>query len=440
MPGQLGRDWSPAIASHLKHRLAAIGSLCAAPLLAAATGAEALLPGSLLCYYGYPSSINAASSVSEAAAEFGRYDYVLWGEGLESPAHPDHGNAVAIIAHEATAATRILGYVDLGVASQNLPMTEVEARIARWRQIGADGVLFDHFGFDFATDRARQNAAVDFAHAQGLAVIVVAFQPGDAFGRDIDPVHNPSGLASSLGASDFYLYESHGVRLGEYEDGAEWRQKSDSLEAYRQALGFRVLSITTTASDGPGAYDEGRFFYAWHAALLSGHAATGWGEFGYSASGMSNGQAPYRARPTLDPGTSFTAPVHHEGTMQTRDTDQGRIWLDTSDHTFGFLPGNVEVPMESNAVVRKLTLAPNPVRAAGRVSFTLERPAAAVLAAYGVDGRRVATLIDGELAAGPHELPWTGLDDAGRRVAAGGYFLVLEAAGTRSVTRVAVVR
>ena len=126
--------------------------------------------------------------------------------------------------------------------------------------------------------------------------------------------------------------------------------------------------------------------------------------------------------------------------MHTRDTDQGRIWLDTSDHTFGFLPGNVGIPMGTDAAGTRLILAPNPVRAAGRVSFTLERPAAAVLAAYDVDGRRVATLIDGELAAGPHELPWTGLDDAGRRVAAGGYFLVLEAAGTRSVTRVAVVR
>ena len=85
-------------------------------------------------------------------------------------------------------------------------------------------------------------------------------------------------------------------------------------------------------------------------------------------------------------------------------------------------------------------MAPNPVRAAGRASFTLERPAAAVLALYGVGGRRLATLIDGELAAGPHELPWTGLDDAGRRVAPGSYFLVLEAAGRRRVTRVAVVR
>ena len=428
------------MASNWKRRLASIGSLCAAPLLAAATGAEGLRPGSLLLYYGYPGSINDASSVSEAAAEFGRYDYVVWGEGLENPAHPDHANAVAIIADEATAATRIFGYVDLGVASQNLPMAEIETRITRWSQMGADGVLFDHFGYDFATDRTRQNAAVDVAHAQGLPVITIAFRPADAFGHEIDPVYNPSGVASNLGASDYYLYESHGVRLGEYEDAVEWRQKSDSLEAYRQALGFRVLSITTTASDGPGAYDEERFFYAWHAALLCGHAATGWGEFGYSAAGTSNGQAPYRARPTLDPGTSFKGPTQHQGTMYTRDTDQGRIWLDTSNHTFGFWTGNVGIPIGSDAAGMRLNVAPNPVQAGARVTFTLERPTAAVLALFDMDGRRVATLIEGELAAGPHALTWTGLGDDGRRVGAGGYFLMLEAAGKRWVTRVAVVR
>jgi hypothetical protein len=88
----------------------------------------------------------------------------------------------------------------------------------------------------------------------------------------------------------------------------------------------------------------------------------------------------------------------------------------------------------------RLNLAPNPVRSAGRVSFTLECPAVAVLALFDVSGRRLATLIDGELAAGPHALPWTGFDDAGRRVGTGGYFLMLEAAGKRRVTRVAMVR
>lgn len=425
---------------NLRHPLAALGLLCATPLLPTAAGAQSLRPGDLLVYYGYPSAINAAPSVPAAAAVFGAYDYVVWGQGLEDPAHPDHANAVAIVAHEATATTRIFGYIDLGVTTQNLPMAEIEARITRWEQMGADGVLFDNFGYDFQTGRARQNAAVDSAHAKGLDVIVSAFRPEDAFGNQVDPVHNPSGVPTRIAASDFYLYESLGVRLGEYEDGAAWRQKSDALETYRQSLGFRILSITTTATDGPGAYDASRFFYAWHAAQLYGHAATGWGEFAYSASGASSGQAPHRARPTLDPGTVFTGPVYHAGTMHTRDTDEGRLWLDTADHTFGFLPGSTGVPAGQDADGRRLMLVPNPVRATARVAFTLERPARVRLDLYDVGGRRVATLIAANLPAGRHERPWAGGDDSGQRVMPGHYFLVLEADGERSVARVVLVR
>ena len=230
------------------------------------------------------------------------------------------------------------------------------------------------------------------------------------------------------------------MRLGEYEDGVAWQQRSDALEAFRQSLGFRVLSITTTTTDGPGAYDESRFFYAWHAALLYGHAATGWGEFAYSASGASSNQAPYRARPALDPGTSFTSPVYHSGTMHTRYTDEGRLWLDTAEHAFGFFPSSTGVHAEQDADGRRLTLAPNPLGAAARVAFTLEHPAMARLDLYDVGGRRLATLIAGDLAAGRHERPWSGVDNAGQRVATGIYFLVLEADGERSVARVVLAR
>ena len=85
-------------------------------------------------------------------------------------------------------------------------------------------------------------------------------------------------------------------------------------------------------------------------------------------------------------------------------------------------------------------MAPNPVRAAARVAFTLERPAMVRLDVYDVGSRRVATLIAGGLAAGRHERQWSGVDDAGQRVATGIYFLVLEVGGERSVARVMLAR
>lgn len=372
--------------------------------------------------------------------EFGRYDYVVWGDGLDSATHPDHANAVAIIAHSSTSATRIYGYVDLGVSTQNLPMAEVQARIARWKAMGVDGVLLDDFGYDFGTGRGRQNAAVDYAHGQSLAVIANAFRSEDAFGNAIDAACNPTGVGTHLGASDFFLYESHGVRLGVYEDGPTWKTRSDALEAYRAALGFRVLSITTTATDNPDLYSQSLFFYAWHVALLSGHEATGWGEFGFSAYGFSNGRAPFRTRPTLSPGTAFTGPVLHSGPLHFRHTNLGRINLDTQLHTCSFTVGTVGVPAGPDLSARPLWAAPNPLRVETRIGFDLDRTESVRLAVYDACGRRVATIATGELDAGRHERSWAGVDDAGSRVAAGSYFVALEAGGSRSVSRVVVIR
>jgi len=414
--------------------------MCMSIALPISAGAQGIRPRNLLVFYGYPSYINRTFSVASAALEFGRYDYVMWGEGLEDPAHPDHANAAAILAHEATAATRFYGYVDLGVSTQNLPPSEVQARITRWHAMGVDGVHFDHFGYDFETSRERQNAAVDFAHSLGLAVIVNAFRPEDAFASATDPVHNPTGSATRLGPSDYYFYESHGVRLGEYEEGGAWSARSDVLDALRGSLGFHVLSSTSTATDDPNAYDEAAFHYAWHAALLYGHEATGWAEYSYSASGNSNAMAPFRTRPGLDPGDAFVGPVQHAGSLHTRQTDSGSLELDSSTHAHDFTPSTVDAPGGSGRRTRALVSSPNPPPGRTHFDFTLEHPNDLRLSVYDAVGRRVATLYSGAVAAGRHELTWSGMDAQGVRFAAGSYFAVLESGGMRAVSRFVIDR
>ena len=78
--------------------------------------------------------------------------------------------------------------------------------------------------------------------------------------------------------------------------------------------------------------------------------------------------------------------------------------------------------------------APNPFSAGTRIAFSLPTPADAELAVYNVVGRRVATLIDGTIPAGPHHVEWNGTDDAGRRMASGIYFYRLTA-GDREESR-----
>ena len=119
--------------------------------------AAAQAPGSLLIYYGWPSAINGSTTVAEAATELGRYDIVVLGDGVSKPEHPDHAKAREILQHPAVADATFFGYVDLGVSTQNLKMGAVFAAIEAWRETGVSGIFFDDFGYDFGTDRERQN-------------------------------------------------------------------------------------------------------------------------------------------------------------------------------------------------------------------------------------------------------------------------------------------
>ena len=70
---------------------------------------------------------------------------------------------------------------------------------------------------------------------------------------------------------------------------------------------------------------------------------------------------------------------------------------------------------------------PNPFNPMTKISFSLPEAQPVRLNVYGVDGRKVATLIDETREAGLHVITWTGRDDAGRPVPSGTYFLRIDA-------------
>jgi hypothetical protein len=72
---------------------------------------------------------------------------------------------------------------------------------------------------------------------------------------------------------------------------------------------------------------------------------------------------------------------------------------------------------------------PNPFNPATVIRFDLARAATVSLGVYDVTGRRVADLVRGDLAAGPHTVAWQGRDAAGRVLPSGVYVYRLAADG-----------
>ncbi|MCZ7556553.1 MAG: T9SS type A sorting domain-containing protein [Bacteroidia bacterium] len=77
---------------------------------------------------------------------------------------------------------------------------------------------------------------------------------------------------------------------------------------------------------------------------------------------------------------------------------------------------------------------PNPVTDGSTFSFTLPAENQVLLAVYNLLGQRVATIVDGTRAAGPHSVGWNGVSDSGIRLAPGVYMYRLET-GSGSITK-----
>ncbi|MGH2571562.1 MAG: T9SS type A sorting domain-containing protein, partial [bacterium] len=79
---------------------------------------------------------------------------------------------------------------------------------------------------------------------------------------------------------------------------------------------------------------------------------------------------------------------------------------------------------------------PNPSRSTTGLTFSLPATAQTVLTVHDVSGRRVCTLVDGDLPAGSHRSLWEGRDEYGRTAAAGVYFARLESRGQVRTTKI----
>ena len=83
---------------------------------------------------------------------------------------------------------------------------------------------------------------------------------------------------------------------------------------------------------------------------------------------------------------------------------------------------------------------PNPASGEARLSLQVGEPGVVTVDAYDTLGRRIATLHDGLLGEGVHDLRWSGRDDAGRALPAGVYVIRAQQGTHTAARRLTVTR
>jgi hypothetical protein len=314
-----------------------------ASLLVATPTGVAPAPLRLAVFYGYPTLINgSAGDVARAATEFGRYDVVVLGDGLQMPRADassadaqEHRRSRALIERLRLESKRpeILGYIALG-DTQRLGIDDVVDRIEAWRQMGVDGIFLDEAGYDFGVTRERQNAAVRAAHARGMWACLNAFRPADVFDDAVVPVHprgggNPAGVAPALTARDAILLESFAVANGRPEPPGAMKQRALAALEGRRRLGTRIFAVATATR----SEDLTLARYGWWSAALFGLDAYGWAAPNYSAD---TSVLPFVEPPAAERalrGGFAEGQITFAGDRWSRDTKAGRIVVDVAART-----------------------------------------------------------------------------------------------------------
>jgi hypothetical protein len=100
-------------------------------------------------------------------------------------------------------------------------------------------------------------------------------------------------------------------------------------------------------------------------------------------------------------------------------------------------------PLRSPAAptrARLLAAFPNPFRSPTTIPFELGRGAHVHLSVHDLAGRRIARVADDTFGPGAHSMVWTGVDEAGRPVPSGVYFVRMRAGNTAVSRKLVLLR
>jgi hypothetical protein len=203
----------------------------------------------LVIDYGYPSLMRGLSdeevSLDLAVERFGRFDKIIWGEGLEDPLHDDHFNAATIIA--AHPSKDFSGYIQLSNSAKFPFFTQEEliTNLIRMKIMGMKGVLFDLFEEEYGSSDDRADILSQFAHRTGLNII---YNVGFA---GIKECWYNKRIFQNAQEGDFLLLEGFGIAW-DRNSMLLMKKLPDSIVEL-QNMGIGILGVSTYNPELVGA-------------------------------------------------------------------------------------------------------------------------------------------------------------------------------------------
>lgn len=95
-------------------------------------------------------------------------------------------------------------------------------------------------------------------------------------------------------------------------------------------------------------------------------------------------------------------------------------------------------PAQAYASIRRVF--PNPFNPSTTIEFAVPNSGPTAVRVFDIAGRRIATLVDEEMAAGVYRVKWNGKTDDGRDLASGIYFAQIQSGGSRQSARLAMLK
>lgn len=263
--------------------------------------AEYRAPKSLLIYYGYPNSFNSGTngwSNEKVALDMSKYDLIILGDTVQSPAHADYANTQIIIPRikALNPTCRIFGYVNGALA-----LATFQTNVDQWNTLQVHGIFVDQAGYDFGTtatnSRTAMNTKVDYIHSKTYSsrAFMNAWNTDHIIGTANDASYpnitwNSGLVASTLTSDDWLLLESFPVNTSAYvndiETATEWLTRGNKALGHRSTYGINLAAIgiieNTLGNNASQNFSDFQFV----SALMFSLDASGTSDVNYASSSV----------------------------------------------------------------------------------------------------------------------------------------------------------